>query len=204
MGYGIAKATTTVDAVSQCVIAVTSADRGRRRARVHRARPESPAAKAGLEPGDRIVSFNGTPITGWAQLQKLIRANGDGDRHVVVVVRDGSQLTLRPTPPASSARPDPDDPRRSRGSGFLGITPVQVTERQGPGYVVDTMASATWDTLKALGALPVKVYHVGRAAVGLEERDTEGPDERGRRRSRRRGDHLRTGARSRAVLLGRS
>ncbi len=37
------------------------------------------------------------------------------------------------------------------------------------------MGTATWGTLKALGTLPVKVYHVGRAALGLEQRDANGP-----------------------------
>lgn len=37
------------------------------------------------------------------------------------------------------------------------------------------MAEGTWETVKAIGALPVKLYHVGLAAVGIEERDPEGP-----------------------------
>ena len=37
------------------------------------------------------------------------------------------------------------------------------------------MADGTWQTLQAIGSMPVKVYHVGRAAIGLEERDPEGP-----------------------------
>ena len=37
------------------------------------------------------------------------------------------------------------------------------------------MADGTWETLKTIGAMPVKVYHVARAALGLEERDPNGP-----------------------------
>jgi membrane-associated protease RseP (regulator of RpoE activity) len=37
------------------------------------------------------------------------------------------------------------------------------------------MATGTWQTVKAIGALPVKLYHVARASVGLEKRDQNGP-----------------------------
>jgi membrane-associated protease RseP (regulator of RpoE activity) len=37
---------------------------------------------------------------------------------------------------------------------------------------MDTM---TVETVKALGSMPVKVWHVGKALVGLEERDVNGP-----------------------------
>jgi membrane-associated protease RseP (regulator of RpoE activity) len=50
-----------------------------------------------------------------------------------------------------------------------------VNARQGPGYVVQTMASGTWATVQALASMPVKIYHVGRAALGLEKRDVTGP-----------------------------
>ena len=37
------------------------------------------------------------------------------------------------------------------------------------------MADGTWETMKTIAALPQKVYHVGLAAVGVEERDPTGP-----------------------------
>ena len=37
------------------------------------------------------------------------------------------------------------------------------------------MASGTWATVQALASMPVKIYHVGRAALGLEKRDVTGP-----------------------------
>ena len=172
MGHGTLVAKPEVATVSKCVVAVQADADGAQRA-CTASDPESPAAEAGLEPGDRIAAFNGTRITTYAQLQRLIRANGDGAASLGVV-RDGRDLTLS-TDTTVSVRPGTDDPRTVSRVGFLGITPLQVTERQGIGYVVDTMASATWDTLKTLGALPVKVYHVARAALGLEQRDPNGP-----------------------------
>ena len=92
----------------------------------------------------------------------------------MVVERDGTQLTLRPST-VVSPRLDPDNPERITKVGFLGVSPTTQRERQGLGYAVTTMADGTWQTLKAIGAMPVKVYHVGRAALGLEERDPTGP-----------------------------
>ena len=37
------------------------------------------------------------------------------------------------------------------------------------------MADGTWQTMKTIAAMPEKVYHVARAAVGVEERDPNGP-----------------------------
>ncbi|MET0840451.1 MAG: site-2 protease family protein [Marmoricola sp.] len=172
-GYGVNKATTTVDSVSACVIAVTEANRTQPQRECTPADPEAPAKTAGVRAGDRIVSFNGTPVTSWTQVQKEIRSNGD-EAATVVVERDGRELILRPST-VVSPRIDPDDPERITKVGFLGVTPTQERQRQGVGFAVSTMADGTWETLKTIGALPVKVYHVGRAAVGLEERDPTGP-----------------------------
>jgi Zn-dependent protease len=90
------------------------------------------------------------------------------------VERDRHRLTLH-TSTTVSTRVDPDHPERITRSGFLGVTPTQVNVRQGPGFVVHTMASGTWQTVQALGHMPVRLYHVGRAALGLEKRDVNSP-----------------------------
>ena len=128
---------------------------------------------AGFRTGDQIVSFNGTTVSSWAQVQKEIRANGD-HAATVVVERDGRELTLRPAT-VVSPRMDPDDPERITKVGFLGVARPRSASDRASGYVVSTMADGTWQTLKTIGSLPVKVYHVARAAVGLEERDPTGP-----------------------------
>jgi len=92
----------------------------------------------------------------------------------VVVERDGRRLTLHPST-VVSPRLDLKDPKRITKVGFLGVAPTTHRVRQGAGYVVSTMAEGTWQTLQTIGAMPVKVYHVGRAALGLEERDPTGP-----------------------------
>jgi membrane-associated protease RseP (regulator of RpoE activity) len=173
MGYGVPQPTTTIDDISQCVIAVTERNVDQPQRACRPTDPVTPAVAAGFRPGDRFVSFNGEPVTSWEQVRTAIRDNGDRTA-TVVVERDGRQVALQPKTTVS-ARPDPDDPRQISEAGFLGVTPVTERERQGAGYVVTAMADGTWQTMKTIGALPVKLYHVGRAAVGLEERDPFGP-----------------------------
>jgi membrane-associated protease RseP (regulator of RpoE activity) len=173
MGYGVATSTTKVSTVSQCVIAVTAANADQQQRECTAADPVAPAKAAGILPGDRFVSFNGRAIGDWSDLQKAIQGNQAGPA-VIVVDRDGRRMTLR-TDTTVSPRPDPDDPERITRTGFLGVSPTQVIERQGPGFVVSTMANGTWETVKAIGSLPPKLYHVARASIGLEERDKNGP-----------------------------
>ena len=50
---------------------------------------EGPAFKAGLNPGDRIVSFNGKPIESPAQLRRLVSATGVGSHILLSVIHQG-------------------------------------------------------------------------------------------------------------------
>jgi membrane-associated protease RseP (regulator of RpoE activity) len=170
MGYGTNEPTTTVSSVSKCVKLVrvdhpagscTESDR------------VTPALQAGLKPGDRIVAFNGTAITSYDQLQRLIRAN-DAGQAAIEVERAGESLTLH-TNTAVNGLPSFDDPQKTVDGGFLGIRPTLHRERQDLGYVTSSMADGTWETLKSIGAMPNKVYHVTRAALGLEERAANSP-----------------------------
>ena len=173
MGHGVRTATTTVEDVSQCVIAVTKANAEKPTRACTAADPVAPAKAAGIQPGDRIVSFNGRAVRDWDDMQTAIRGNGGGSA-TIVVRRDGRDVTLH-TNTTVSPRIDPTDPERITKVGFLGVRPTVVLQRQDVGFVVTTMADGTWETIKALGAMPVKLYHVGRAALGLEERDQNGP-----------------------------
>jgi membrane-associated protease RseP (regulator of RpoE activity) len=174
MGYGVYQPTTTVSSVSECVIAVTADNVDKPQRDCTDADPVAPAKAAGFRPGDRFVSINGTGIDNWSEAQREIRANADRTA-VIVVERDGEQVTLRPTTTVTTQAIDPENRTRITEVGFLGVVPTEQRERQGVGYVVSTMADGTWQTLQTIGALPQKVYHVARAAVGLEERDPTGP-----------------------------
>ncbi len=170
MLYGVLEPRTTVNDVSDCVIAATEAEPDRV---CTDADPVAPAAQAGLEEGDKIVGFNGTEVTSWAQLTDLIRANDAGNA-TIVYERDGERHTTT-TNTTVSARPSMDDPDEFVQVGFLGVEPVSVRETKGPVFVVTTMADYTWETLKALGEMPVKLVGVAKAALGLEERQADSP-----------------------------
>ncbi len=174
MAYGVYTPSTTVQAVSKCVIAVTKANVDKPPRTCTSSDPAAPAKAAGFRAGDRFVSINGTPINSWSEAQREIRAN-DNRQAVVVVERDGKEVTLRPKTTVTTQATDPENRERIKKVGFLGVVPTKVRERQGLGYVVTTMADGTWQTVKTIAALPQKVYHVGLAAVGVEERDPTGP-----------------------------
>jgi len=174
MVHGVPETTTTVDKVSDCVIAATAknADKPPRHCRA--SDPVAPARKAGLKPGDVLVSFNGTRVTTWDQLTRQIRANNDGAA-TLVVNRDGKRLTLH-TNTTVSARPESEAHLdKIVQVGFLGVTPTWRNVKHGPGFVVSTMVDDTGRTLQALGQFPVKLWHVGRAALGLEQRQSDSP-----------------------------
>jgi membrane-associated protease RseP (regulator of RpoE activity) len=166
--YGTYEPTTTVSVVSKCVISAEKPNRA-----CTAADPVSPAAAAGLLPGDRITSFNGTPIASWEQLVGLIRGNADG-KAVVGFVRDGQEQTVSTSTTVNSVRSIEDNQTIEQG-GFLGVVSTTERETHGLVYTVDQMGLMTWETVKALGTLPMKVWHVGQAVVGAEERAQDSP-----------------------------
>ena len=173
MLHGQPEPTTTVDEVSDCVIAVTPETLNQQQRKCTPADPVAPAKQAGLQPGDRILTLNGTEVTSWEQLSGLIRANEDG-RAVIVYERDGERRSAT-TNTTVSPRPDLRDDGQVVEAGFLGVAPTMVLEKKDAGFVVVTMGTYTWETVKALGEMPVKLVGVARAALGLEERSADGP-----------------------------
>jgi membrane-associated protease RseP (regulator of RpoE activity) len=166
--HGTYEPTTTVSVVSQCV--VPAEEEGRE---CTAADPRTPAAEANLLPGDEIVSFNGTEVDDWLELVGLIRANEDGEA-VIGYVRDGEELEAQTNTTVKSVR-SLDDGTEFVDAGFLGVESTVVKETHGLLFTLDQMRLMTWDTVEALGQLPVKVWGVARAVVGLEERAQDSP-----------------------------
>ncbi|HSF35397.1 MAG TPA: M50 family metallopeptidase, partial [Nocardioides sp.] len=135
--------------------------------------PPTPAKEAGIRAGDEILSFNGTPFRDWDSFQSQIRANADGDA-VIEVRRGDEQLTLTTNTTVTLRQTSIEDPTLTE-VGFLGVQPETHLETGGVIYTTQQMGTMTVETVKALGQLPVKVYEVGRAIVGLQERDPESP-----------------------------
>lgn len=170
MGFGAYQASTTVATVATCVKVVTADQAPGPCTPTDKV---APAHQAGLRPGDRITTFNGTAITSYSQLQRLVRAN-DQSAATIGIVRDGRARTLH-TDTTINVLPNFKDPAKTVRAGFLGITPREERVRQGFGYVVSTMWDGTVSTLKTIAVLPQKVFHVARAALGLEKRNPDSP-----------------------------
>lgn len=133
----------------------------------------TPAVRAGLKAGDRIVSFDGKKIDDYAQLQELIRE--DGGKTVPMTVRRGGRDVRLTVPITRNQMYDLKDEKKIVNVGFLGITPASAIERQGPGAVASTMGDMTARTAGALLRMPQKMVGVWDAAFSDRERDPNGP-----------------------------
>jgi membrane-associated protease RseP (regulator of RpoE activity) len=85
--------------------------------------PSSAAGRAGLEPGDRIVSIDGEPVATFDDLREVI-VDRPGVEVDVVVERDGERVVLD----ASLGSRVRDGQRE----GFLGVSPTLPTITYGP------------------------------------------------------------------------
>ncbi|GAB2685109.1 M50 family metallopeptidase [Kribbella swartbergensis] len=169
MLYGANVAQTTVATVTDCVIPADQASADRK---CEAGDQVSPAKTAGFQVGDKIVSFNGTPITSWDQLTPLIRANTDKPA-TIVVERNGEQKTLRTNTIINQVR-DEAGSDKIVSVGFLGVSPEMKVERQDFGFVVNKMGELTVATVQAIGNFPEKLVGVAKSIVG-GDRDEDSP-----------------------------
>jgi membrane-associated protease RseP (regulator of RpoE activity) len=169
--HGVAEPTTTVGSVADCVVAVR-ADQQQIPA-CRSTDPEAPSKAAGIRKGDRIVAFGSTPITSYTQLQKLIRGNR-AHSVFITVERDGKQLVLRART-AVNQLPSLTNTNVSVDVGYLGIVPTEDQVSKSPLYTLGQMGGYTRDTASALVHLPVRLWGVARAAVGLQKRSADSP-----------------------------
>jgi membrane-associated protease RseP (regulator of RpoE activity) len=165
--YGVDTPTTTVSTVTDCVIPASDAGRI-----CTPSDKPSPAKQAGLQPGDKVIAFNGTQINAWSDLTPLIRDNTDKPA-AIVVERNGQQFTMT-THTIVNQVYDTENPDKIISVGFLGVSPDQVPVRQDAGFVVDKMGELTVATVKALGSFPGKLVGVAKS-IGGGERDKDSP-----------------------------
>ena len=178
MGFGIATPTTTIADVSKCQVAAGET-----------VDPDSadcqltPAAAAGLLPGDQVTSFDGETVTSWDQLTEWIRASA-GKEVSITVERDGAPVTTTVTP-VLSARPivgvDGRQAKDDAGNllyqdvGFLGIGAQSELVAQPASAVLPMAGENIRQVAGVVLNLPARVVGVAKAAFSEEPRDPNGP-----------------------------
>lgn len=170
MGIGVPTSSTTIATVSECVLPATAPQTEQCPADA----PPSPAAAAGVLPGDKIVAFNGTPVpdNDWRSLQEAIRvASGTV---TITVERAGQRLDLTPSLIRTEAL-DLNDPERVVEVSFLGVTPVPTIAPQGPGAVVVAVGDVIVRTGQAIINLPERLPNLFGSAFLGADRDQNGP-----------------------------
>ncbi|MET0725398.1 MAG: site-2 protease family protein [Leifsonia sp.] len=178
MGFGTAQASTTVGSVSACVLPATS-----ERQTCQDADTASPAAAAGILPGDRLVSIDGEAVTSWDASTEVIRASA-GDDLTVVVERNGAEKTLIVTPMLAERYVYDDAGKNVIGDdgeaetatyGFVGIGPASELVPQPVTSVLPAVGENIAGVTAIIVNLPQRMVGIADAAFGSGERDPNGP-----------------------------
>ncbi len=129
--------------------------------------PNSAAAAAGFQPGDKITSINGKKVTNWYEDSQAIR-DSQGKELTFTVLRDGNEISISAAPTYIES-----DKRY-----VLGVVTKIGTQREG--FITSISESGratavlTRESIKALIALPTTVPQLIRQTFGGEERDPNG------------------------------
>lgn len=134
---------------------------------VTRVAPQSAAATAGFQPGDKIIAIDGKEVTNWYEDAKAI-ANSGGRELTFDLIRDGQKISITAAPTYL----------KSEDRYMLGVVTKIGIQREG---FIDSIresgqatAVLTRESVKALIALPTKVPQLIRQTFGGEKRDPNG------------------------------
>ncbi|MGW2047908.1 M50 family metallopeptidase [Streptomyces sp. NPDC001858] len=173
MGFGIQQQTTTVSSISPCVISQTE-----NRDKCKSTDPASPAAAAGMKPGDEIVSFAGQRTDDWNTLSDLIRVSA-GKEVAIVVDRGGKELTLHATIATNQVAKKDGNGAYVQGeyvkAGFLGFGSATGVVKQDFGDSVSWMTDRVGEAVDSLAALPSKIPALWNAAFDGAPREPDSP-----------------------------
>jgi len=129
--------------------------------------PNSAAAAAGFQPGDKIMAVNGKKVTNWYDDSQAIR-DSQGKELTFTVLRDGNEITISAAPTYIE----------SEKRYVLGVVTKIGTQREGFMPSISEAGRATGvltrESVKALVSLPTKVPQLIRQTFGGEERDPNG------------------------------
>jgi membrane-associated protease RseP (regulator of RpoE activity) len=177
-GIGVQQGTTTIATVNECVLPA-----GSTATECAADDPPTPAAEAGIEPGDVLVAIDGRPVSTFAEATAIVQA-APGEELALVVRRDGVDTDLSITPvdaertlTDASGQPILGDDGEPvvKEVGYVGMGAqmgfVQQPLSAGPQMAADTVARVGSMIL----TLPVRIWDVGVSLVTGSERDPNGP-----------------------------
>ncbi|MFJ2060265.1 M50 family metallopeptidase [Streptomyces sp. NPDC087908] len=173
MTLGIEGQTTQVAGVQKCVI-----EQDQKRDKCAAGDPVSPAFKAGLKDGDRIVAFNGAPVGDWDTLSDRIRDTiGPA---TLTVERAGQRLELRADLVANKVLAKDEDgrvvqPVRYVDAGYLGFASKTEVAPLSFGETTDRMGDLLENGVHSVIALPGKIPGLWDATFGDGERADDSP-----------------------------
>jgi regulator of sigma E protease len=128
-------------------------------------RPGSPAATAGILPGDRFVSVDGVKVETFSDVQRLVSGRA-GDAIVFVMLRDGREVEVTATPEASEQK---DALGNTVKVGLIGV--VNNQEVGQPRLISYGPAEAVGQAVLETGRIIERTGHfLQRFAVGREDR----------------------------------
>ncbi len=169
-GIGVQTATTTIASVNACVL--TADDAGRE---CTDADPASPAADAGILPGDVLVSVDGTPVDTFADASAIIQRS-PGDELPIVVERNGARQTLQVTPMLAERQVQGADGATTTAEvGFVGMTATVAYVPQPIWSGPESVITQTQQVAGIIWQLPVKIYQTAADMITGQERDPNGP-----------------------------
>ena len=179
-GFGVYQPSTTIGEVYRCVVPAGAASD----TDPNECPEPAPGFAAGLQPGDRVVSVDGTPIDSWTQLQGLIR--GATDRPLAFAIdRDGTPMTLTITPRPNEVAvideskgtivKDADGNPVTQTVGFVGFTPTNVRVHESPVFAFQLAGQQIAGVFDVIITMPQRVADMFAAGFLGAERDPNGP-----------------------------
>ncbi|MDP3952628.1 RIP metalloprotease [Microbacterium sp.] len=177
-GIGLQQGTTTIAGVNECVLPA-----GTSQTECEPGDPATPAAEAGVMPGDVLVSIAGTPVSTFAEATEIVQA-APGDRLDMVVSRDGENVDLTITPiPAereltdASGQPllDEDGEQIVAEVGYVGMLSQMGYVPQPLGVGPELAGENVSRVVGLIATLPVKLWDVGVSLFTGTDRDPDGP-----------------------------
>lgn len=172
-GIGILQPSNQISTVSTCV---TDSDR------CEGGDPPAPGAQAGIMPEDVIVSWDGTPVSDWDDIQQTIAA-GDANPVNVVVERDGTEKTLVVTPTLAE-RPvvgengevatDANGEVLTEQRPYVGIGPAYTHERVSLTEIPGELWDLTSGTAQVIAKLPGDLWNTATGLITGDDRASSG------------------------------